>query len=203
MWGAPLLSGMTGSSPMVYPLSLLVQVVSLTFGVGVGHLSCTPTYPPSVQSGAFPSTQGWGTPPMGTSHPTRRLKCRYQSRITGHDPLFKPYGVYRLQPMHPSEHRHILQEGTSPRPHPPHFLVECLRLSSHWWTVGTMGVVDYKNWCIPHSAQHSILKTVLNILKFLQERLTIHSSQALYYVTDSPYLKLSVLTEVLTNERLC
>jgi len=42
---------------MVYPLSLLytvlVQVVSLTFGVGVGYLSCTPPTLPRCSQGPF------------------------------------------------------------------------------------------------------------------------------------------------------
>lgn len=37
------------------------------------------------------------------------------------------------------------------------------------------------------------------ILKFPQENHTIHSSQALYYVTNSPYLNLSVEVKLPTG----
>lgn len=135
MWGTPLLSGMTGSSHMVYSLYLLLVQgwatyrVSLppTLGVGPCTSQLVQGYPPYTGRGGprVPTRQGWWLPQESTgvarvratygySPSTRRLKCRYQSRITGHDLVYKSYAIYVLHSMHPSHDQHITESRDSP-----------------------------------------------------------------------------------------
>jgi len=178
--------------PMVYPPTLPVGTASLTDSAGwvQGGLPSQYGVPSHRCRGGLPCQKEWNL--LANSHYINLTPyidftlCRYQTS-----------NKCNPHPCEPLERA----VADSDEGHPP---TSCIATPPPLPPIGGLLALwvnsQYKNWWNRNSDNTVRLKTTL---KFLQEKLTIHSSQALYYVMHSPYLKFSVVSGVYINVQMC